>query len=65
MNRKNKDIPATAPRPVSDNPAPPSVPIDADMIAQRAYERYAARGGEDGHDQEDWFEAERELGRGN
>ena len=34
---------------------------DADLIAQRAYERYVARGREDGHDQEDWFEAEREL----
>ena len=34
---------------------------DADRIAQRAYERYEARGREDGHDMEDWFEAEREL----
>ena len=34
---------------------------DANRIAQRAYERYEARGREDGHDQEDWFEAEREL----
>jgi hypothetical protein len=40
--------------------APPR-PADADRIAQRAYERYEARGREDGHDQEDWFEAEREL----
>lgn len=34
---------------------------DPDRIAQRAYERYTARGGEEGRDQEDWFEAEREL----
>jgi hypothetical protein len=34
---------------------------EADRIAQRAYERYEARGREDGYDQEDWFEAEREL----
>jgi hypothetical protein len=34
---------------------------DADRIAQRAYERYEARGREDGHDMDDWFEAEREL----
>jgi hypothetical protein len=33
-----------------------------DRIAQRAYERYEARGREDGRDQEDWFEAERETG---
>jgi len=37
---------------------------DADRVAQRAYERYEARGREDGHDMEDWFEAERELQRG-
>ena len=34
---------------------------DQDRIAQRAYERYEARGREEGRDQEDWFEAEREL----
>jgi hypothetical protein len=36
---------------------------DADSIARRAYERYEMRGGEHGRDQEDWFEAERELNR--
>ncbi|MCI0720197.1 MAG: DUF2934 domain-containing protein [Acidobacteria bacterium] len=30
-------------------------------IEQRAYEIYLARGGELGHDLEDWVEAEREL----
>ena len=34
---------------------------EADRIAQRAYERYEARGREDGHDMDDWYEAEREL----
>ena len=34
---------------------------DPDRVAQRAYERYEARGREEGRDQEDWFEAEREL----
>jgi len=33
----------------------------AERTAQRAYERYEARGRQDGHDREDWFEAEREL----
>ena len=37
---------------------------DADRVAQRAYARYEARGREDGHDMEDWFEAERELNEG-
>lgn len=32
-----------------------------DEIARRAYERYQQRGGEHGHDQADWYEAEREL----
>jgi hypothetical protein len=35
--------------------------IDRERIARRAYERYQARGAEPGRDQEDWFEAEREM----
>ena len=34
---------------------------DRQRTARRAYERYLARGGEAGRDQDDWFEAEREL----
>ena len=30
-------------------------------IARRAYERYLARDREDGHDVDDWLQAEREL----
>ena len=49
-----------------DPPAPhTSSPEDGngrfDLIARRAYERFQMRGGEHGRDQEDWFEAEREL----
>ena len=36
--------------------------VDRDDIARRAYERFEARGKEHGYDQEDWFEAEREVG---
>ncbi len=32
-----------------------------DEIARRAYELYEQRAHMDGHDQEDWFHAEREL----
>jgi Protein of unknown function (DUF2934) len=32
-------------------------------IAGRAYDLYLGRGCEDGHDVEDWFQAERELHR--
>jgi len=39
----------------------PSSAIDQDLVAQRAYERYQQRGSEHGRDQQDWFEAEREL----
>ena len=41
-------------------------PVTEEAIAIRAYEIYLARGGEDGHDVEDWQQAEAELtgGRG-
>ena len=35
--------------------------VTKDVIAQRAYELYVARGGVDGHHLEDWLQAEREL----
>ena len=38
-----------------------SLAVTRDAIAQRAYELYLARGGEDGHHLEDWLQAEREL----
>ncbi len=33
-------------------------------VADRAYEYWQARGGGDGHDREDWFQAEQEIGHG-
>ena len=39
----------------------PSATITQQEIAQRAYALYEARGREDGHDMDDWLEAEREL----
>jgi hypothetical protein len=33
----------------------------SDDIARRAFELYCARGCEDGHDVQDWLEAERQL----
>lgn len=32
-----------------------------ERVAHRAYQRYEERGRDHGRDQEDWFEAEREL----
>ena len=49
------------PQAAQDQPSFREARPDADRIAQRAYQRYEARGREDGHDQDDWFEAEREL----
>ena len=42
-------------------PIETNAPISEQEIAQRAYELYVARGGADGHDVEDWLQAEREL----
>ena len=41
--------------------APTTTRLSDDGIAQRAYELYCARGCQDGHDLDDWFQAEREL----
>ncbi len=39
--------------------------LNRDEIARRAYELYLRRGSRNGHDVEDWLEAERQLrGRG-
>jgi hypothetical protein len=38
-----------------------SAPVANSDIARRAYELYLARGGEHGHDVDDWLQAEREL----
>ena len=38
-----------------------SAPVTDADIARRAYDLYLARGGEPGHDVEDWLQAERDL----
>jgi hypothetical protein len=38
-----------------------SLSTTEDLIAQRAYALYLARGAEDGHALEDWLQAEREI----
>ena len=50
------------PRPAPLDRVPPAAdPPTAAEIAERAYAIFAARGGEHGHDVEDWLEAERAL----
>jgi hypothetical protein len=46
-----------AQRKTSAEPVSPSL----EEIAQRAYEIFLARGGETGHEMEDWLQAEKEL----
>ena len=60
--RTDQTVTRTASRPPT---APPSGPaqVTEDDIARRAYDRYLARGCEDGHDLEDWFYAEQEVRR--
>jgi len=44
----------------SDSQPPRRDPL-TEAIARRAYELFLERGGEDGHDVDDWLRAEREL----
>lgn len=34
---------------------------DCEAVAKRAYEKFVKRGGEHGHDEKDWLEAEKEI----
>ena len=55
------------PQPVEETKKPAvetPASIHEEEIAQRAYELFVARGGEHGHDLEDWLEAERSLQKG-
>jgi hypothetical protein len=47
----------------ADRPSRPPRPttVTNDDIARRAYDLHLARGGEHGHDQGDWLQAEQEL----
>jgi len=65
---KKEDVMAKSPtrddmssRSDEEGPLTLSTGPDTDRIAQRAYERYEARGREEGRDLEDWLEAEQEL----
>ena len=60
LRRKTNDTQTPIARP-SDNGHTTHSPITKDAIAQRAYALYLARGAQEGHDLEDWLQAEREL----
>ena len=50
---------------VSEEPVTGDLAVEQlDQIRQRAYELYVARGQEDGHELEDWLQAEAEISAG-
>jgi len=58
--RENRELLAALAQPqTSEIPIAPALPHDE--IRRRAYEIYLERGGERGHDLEDWLRAELEL----
>jgi hypothetical protein len=61
MARTNRAERATADERTPKPPVSQQAAATDGDIARRAYELYLARGCEDGHDVEDWVQAEREL----
>jgi Protein of unknown function (DUF2934) len=59
--RKAKSIKLVAPEHKPSVAAENHRSITKDDVAQRAYELFLARGRVDGHDVQDWLEAERQL----
>lgn len=61
-NSKTKRAEAAAPANGATTSGPNgSAPVTDADVARRAYDLYLARGGEPGHDVEDWLQAERDL----
>jgi hypothetical protein len=61
-SRKANGATMTAADRASTSLVPSATVTDSD-VARRAYDLYLARGGEHGHDVDDWMKAERELQR--
>lgn len=57
---KRAEAPASANGATTSGSNGSAAVTDAD-VARRAYDLYLARGGEPGHDVEDWLQAERDL----
>ncbi|HRQ72391.1 MAG TPA: DUF2934 domain-containing protein [Phycisphaerales bacterium] len=57
------DVPDQSTTPATSAPTPVGAPLEPtpDQIRRRAYELWIARGCREGHDLEDWLDAEREL----
>jgi hypothetical protein len=63
-SRRQPDNVLNMPAVDAAGPKPPTAPISEEQVAQRAFELYCERGCRDGHDVEDWLQAERDV-RGN
>jgi Protein of unknown function (DUF2934) len=59
--RRRSDNVLTMPSVESPTAVPIASGVSEDDIARRAFELYCDRGREDGHDVDDWLNAEREL----
>jgi hypothetical protein len=60
MARAKTERAAPGADPAPKSSAQPATVSNSD-VARRAYDLYLARGREDGHDVDDWLQAEREL----
>ena len=61
-NSKTRRAEATSPANGATTSGPNGfAPVTDADVALRAYDLYLARGGEPGHDVEDWLQAERDL----
>lgn len=58
---RNTKKTTAASEPPSTTPPASLVETSQEEIARRAYEIYLRRGGSNGHDLDDWLQAEREL----
>lgn len=59
--RREDDDRAVSNHPESNEPSAPGAEDLQSAIAARAHDLYVARGADDGHDVEDWLQAEREI----
>lgn len=55
--------PARTSVPLTRQASKPAVELDKEQISRRAYALYEKRGRENGHDIEDWLQAESEIAR--
>jgi hypothetical protein len=54
-------VPTATPKSAPPKAATHTPAVPRERIAMRAYEKWLKRGCTDGHAEQDWFEAEREL----